>query len=139
MDEVIIPPSSGHVGLRFFNPERNPTGELDYFSIEISNPTISGTTRVYAFQSDGLSTLFDEMARDWRGWDGQKKWESLEGELSLSSSSDGKGHILIEVIAQESVHPDSWRIKAMIMIEAGQIDRYAKQISFFLAGGWKAV
>jgi hypothetical protein len=56
--------------------------------------------------------LFDEMAREWRGWSGTKEWASLEGELSLSCTADGKGHVDIAIDVRESVYVDKWQLRA---------------------------
>jgi len=135
MDEIVIPQTTGHVGLRIFRPERGSRGELDYFSVEVMSTSISATTRVYAYRCDDLATLFDEMSRDWRGWQGSRDWESLEGELKLSCTADGKGHIVVSIRIAESLNPDTWRIQTTAMIEAGQVDQIAKAVRRFLEGG----
>ena len=41
--------------------------------------------------------FFAELAADWRGWDGERRWRSLEGEMEIEASHDGRGHVLIGV------------------------------------------
>lgn len=133
MDEVVVPQTTGRVGVRLHDPERDRNGVLDYFSVEVANPTIRAQTRVYAYHSEGLATLFDEMARSWRGWSGAREWESLEGELRLSCTADGKGHVDIAIRLAESLHPDRRQVQAMALVEAGQLEALAKSIRAFRA------
>jgi len=93
---------------------------------------------VYAYYSEGLADVFDEMAREWRGWSGCKHWESLEGELKLSFTADGKGHVTVAIQLSQSLYPDSWRVQATSLIEAGQLDELANSMRQFLEQGGRA-
>ena len=134
MEEVAIPQATGGLGLRLCNPERGADGALDYFTAQVVDATIRAQTRVYAFKSDGLPTLFEEMAKSWRGWQGAKEWASLEREFTLSCTADGRGHVEMIVRLADSLHADLWRLEATVLLEAGQLEGVAKSVRSFIAG-----
>ena len=71
------------------------------------------------------------MAAEWRGWKGEKKWESLEGELSLTCTSDGLGHVAIQVdLVTDPMR--EWRGGGRIVVEAGQLGALANAAAEFV-------
>ena len=52
---------------------------------------------VYLYDPLSLAVFLRELAESWRGWEGMKEWESLEGDLALNASADRYGHVKIEV------------------------------------------
>ncbi len=75
----------------------------------------------------GVLRLFVEAARDWTGWSGAKVWESLEGEFRLELSHDGLGHVALAVRLRHDFGGwDEWRQDAVVWLEAGQLERIAR-------------
>ena len=122
--EIVIPRTSDHAGLRLFKPKWSPSGELDCFTVEIDGPGIHATAPVYAFGAERLPDLFQGMARECRGWAGALEWKSVEGEFELACTSDGLGHVSIEVSLRTSL-PGGWQVHATAEIDAGQLDALA--------------
>ncbi|NNK24319.1 MAG: hypothetical protein HKP05_01595 [Woeseiaceae bacterium] len=80
----------------------------------------------------GVVRLFSEAATDWRGWSGEKSWESLEGDFRLTLISGNTGRISLRAfISHDCGNPDPWRLDAELGIEAGQLDVLAKDIERF--------
>ena len=79
--------------------------------------------------------LFEEMARDWRGWDGTKAWRSGVGDLELRCMHDRLGHIGIEVDLRsfEFAGAREWRAVGRVTVEAGQLDEIAREAREFFA------
>jgi hypothetical protein len=69
---------------------------------------------------DGLARLFAEMAAEWRGWEGVKSWESLEGDLGVAAEHDGLGQITIRVGLRRWEAPPEWEARADLTIDAGE-------------------
>ncbi|WP_411675059.1 DUF6228 family protein [Acidipropionibacterium acidipropionici] len=68
-------------------------GSQDYLSAELRLPGLSARTDVYEFNGfGGLADFFSGMVADWRGWQGVREWESLEGDMRIEATHDG-GHI----------------------------------------------
>ena len=89
----------------------------------------SATRRVYAYIMDGagIARLFAEAAREWRGWNGSKTWESLEGELRIERSVDTLGHVLVAVrVRSDQDISDRWQLHAELTLDSGQLDDVAR-------------
>jgi len=80
---------------------------------------------------DGLDSLFVAMADQWRGWAGEKSWGSLEGELSVSCTHDGLGHVKMAVELQPDLLGESWMARAVFVVWAGSLERIARSLSEF--------
>ncbi len=63
-------------------------------------------------------------------WGGVKKWESVEGALCISCSTDGLGHVRMVVL----LHTNGWRVEATALTEAGQLQKLADAIRRFIKG-----
>ena len=100
----------------------------DYFHVSIENPIFSGTVRAWGYtDAHGLVRLFDSLAKDWKGWNGNRDWETIEGEFKISCSHDGLGHIRMSVEIQQDFGSDEpWKLKAGLIVDAMQLDQIAK-------------
>jgi hypothetical protein len=105
----------------------------DYFKVSLRSTSHSAVREVYAYTDpEGIARLFQEAAREWRGWSGTKSWESLEGEFRIELKTDKSGHITINVeINHDCGNPEPWRLKSCIMTEAGQLETIAKRATQF--------
>ena len=120
--------------LRLFAAERHPNRSVEYFSVEMGDDSASARLRVYAYDAGHLAVLFDNMAREWRGWPGEKVWYSPEREFDLCATSDGRGHITLKVCLVPPVPTPPWRFECNISLEAGQLDQLAVDIRSFVEG-----
>jgi hypothetical protein len=127
MDAFEIKSASSASRLRFFGIEG------DYFRVEITNPEYSAAVRVWAYtDSHWLANLFQSIAEEWRGWQGEKKWSSIEGELAVAATSDRLGHISLAVeMRQNYEQGEPWKLKATIIVDAGQLDAIARNAKQF--------
>lgn len=62
-----------------------------------------------------LVRFFRELADDWRGWPGERTYESLGHELRLAASHDG--HVRIAVQLRKSSLPDGWSASAVFSVD----------------------
>ncbi|MBA2733704.1 MAG: hypothetical protein H0U54_12520 [Acidobacteria bacterium] len=94
----------------------------------IRSPNLSASLQVYAWNpcGSGLEQFFEDLAANWKGWNGEKKWTSLEGELSLVCTTDSVGHISIEVTLF-----DGWNVRNVFYVDAGQLDQIVLDIKKF--------
>ena len=88
---------------------------------------LTAEATVHDLGADSLPVLFEEMHRDYRGWKGEKRWDAMEGELSLVCTSDRLGHALVTARLQKD-HYDSWSVEAHFQIDAGQHDGIARHL-----------
>jgi hypothetical protein len=73
---------------------------------------------------DGIRDYWADLAKNWRGWRGEKAWGTVEGDLILSATSDRTGHVTLVVTLAHGA-PWTWRTEAIVAIEAGQLERLA--------------
>ena len=128
MEEFEIGSAHSASRLRFFGMEG------DYFRVAIAGLEYSGAVRVWAYtDAHGLANFFAEMSENWRGWVGEKKWSSMEGEFSIVATSDNLGHIRLSVeMHQDFEATEPWSLKATIGVEAGQLGSIARDaVDFF--------
>ncbi|MFC5571594.1 DUF6228 family protein [Lysobacter yangpyeongensis] len=104
-------------------------GELA-FSAELSGAPFNGLVRSSTWHNGPPTLLFQELARDWQGWNGKKEWAALEGELRLTATCDSGGHIALTVhLSQQS---GDFTASATIWLEAGQLDQVFQRVNAVL-------
>lgn len=105
------------------------------FTVSINSITHSASMHISTDSHlYGLVRLFRDAASDWRGWSGEKYWESLEGDFRLGLISDSLGHVRLKVMMlSDSGNPDPWRLTAELGIEAGQLESIAHDIELVLS------
>ena len=101
----------------------------DSFEALLEGLNFSGRTTVSLYMAGPPSGLFDEMARDWKGWKGTKTWAALEDELRIEASADSTGHVSLVVTIRDYNDPTNWRLKATLDLEAGQLPELAKAVA----------
>ena len=107
-----------------------PTGQ-EYFRVTIKSRHLSSFTDVYAFDpfDSNLVKFFEDLARNWKGFDGEKEWSSLEGEFSLSCSTDNLGHFALEATIRNN--EDTRYARKTFLIESGQLEKIALETKIF--------
>jgi len=102
-----------------------------YFCAYLDRPGLSCRIRVCAYEPRGqrFSTIFREMAAAaWKGWEGDKAWESLEGEIRLSFRMDSSGHVNVEVQMRDVYN---WQIDTSLTLESGGLASLADDAEAF--------
>lgn len=102
----------------------------EYFTVTFSSASLSASHRVWVYTGDceRLVGLFVEMAENWAGWEGAKTWDAIEGDFSLSCTSDRLGHIALKVELVGRDAPELWSAKFNVEVEAGQLEKIANEI-----------
>ena len=95
------------------------------FTAKLVGPDVGAAVEVYDIQPQQWSELFRGLAKDWRGWSGEKAHESLEGHLRLACTADRTGHVTIRVRLRSMAIEDDWRAEADLHLEAGQLQSLA--------------
>ena len=108
----------------------------EYFTVEFSSPSLTAFHQVWMYAGDGerLSSLFEEMAENWTGWEGVKIWDAIEGDFRLSCTSDKLGHITLKVKLVGRNSPQVWTVELNMEIEAGQLERIANETKLLFRG-----
>jgi hypothetical protein len=132
-DSLLIKCSRSSSELEFSEGEtlRHRNGS-EYFRVTVRATDLWASLRLYAFDPHGsLTEFFADLANNWKGWSGEKKWSSLEGEFELSCSCDRLGHIEIVVALHFRLGGDGWMVRNPLFVDAGQLEQIAFHVKEF--------
>jgi len=123
---VEIRSSRGGRGLKFHSRSG------DYFLASVEGDGPQATVRVWGYTDcDLLVDLFESIARDWRGWQGERTWKSIEGEFRIAVSSKSTGQVTFAVQLRHYDGEDDWRLSVPVFSEAGQLESIARHVAAF--------
>lgn len=99
MDAVLI--GAGDESLQLI-PDGDQAVPPEYLLAELRSGHLGDLRAVkriyggYATEFQGLAAFFANLAAGWRGWDGERSWESCEGDLRLDARH-AYGHVQLRV------------------------------------------
>jgi Family of unknown function (DUF6228) len=115
-----------------YAPEPGPYESWQY-QARIEAPSISAHVRVDDHLPSRFFEFFAGMARDWKGWSGEREYESLEHALKISAKHDGASSVWLTIQLRSGVSEDLWRASIEMSIELGQLPSVAKSAQEFTA------
>ena len=72
-----------------------------------------------------LDSWFADLADAWRGWSGTREWKALG--LALAAQHDGLGHVRLDAALDHAhLEADRWTVRASLLLDAGTLDRAAR-------------
>jgi hypothetical protein len=89
---------------------------------------------VSSYFATDLGVFFGDLAANWRGWKGERRWGSLEEEFWLSALSDSTGHITLRCFLRAPYTGFHWEVNGALELEAGQLDSLAADVAAFWRG-----
>ena len=85
----------------------------------------------YSGGFDGLAAFFVGLADDWRGWEGERVYESLEHDLRFIAEHDGR--VRLKVRLWQSSDPNGWSVETRLTLEPGEeLARVAEDLTRFV-------
>jgi hypothetical protein len=76
----------GTLTFRMDEEPRNPDGTTDYLTVTAELEGLRASRKIYDYGGwSGLLAFVEELAAHWRGWNGNKTFDSLEGDFRLSA------------------------------------------------------
>lgn len=105
------------------------------FIARLVGPPVEAAVEVYDIQPHRWSAFFRDLAANWRGWSGERVHESLEEHIKLSCTADRTGHVTVRVTLRGMVTADDWRAEVNLHLEAGQLDRIAREAAEYFGEG----
>lgn len=120
VDQVVVG-RDGHA-LILRDVVRGSGGEIWSVDVEVVDAGLraeSTVTSHYAVGFDDLVEFFAGMMESWRGWDGDRVYESLEHELRLVGQHLGS-RVRIGVELAQASDPDGWCVRATFTVDAGE-------------------
>lgn len=91
----------------------------------------------YATGFQDLADFFAGLADDWRGWTGARRWESLEGDLTINARHQ-RSHVVLKIelrCDRFDWDNDGWRVVGDVTIDPGeQLSRVVRDLALFARG-----
>jgi hypothetical protein len=131
MPEVVIDGTDGR-RLTIANPwhHDDPTEPWN-FQATLDAGAATGSVGVWEHGA-GLGVYFRQLADGWEGWRGTREYESLEGQLRITSRHDGRGLVACHVTLR-APEPPTWSLSAEMSLGAGaHLTRIAHELEQLL-------
>lgn len=98
---------------------------VDTVIASLQSGTLSASKQVVHSYASGFADLvafFDGLSRDWRGWDGERRWDALEGDLSIQATHEYQ-HVQLRVTIR-TLGPGwgnlGWEATASLTLDPGE-------------------
>lgn len=108
------------------------TGEN--FQVEIHGSGLNSTISIWHDdQYSGICEFFKDLAQSTKPWTGERKWESLEGDFSITAVCSRTGAVTFTIgILYLAGNEEESRIRAGLLTELGQLETIARDaVKFF--------
>jgi len=96
------------------------------FLARLTGTPFVGEVVASTYHNGPPSALFDQMAECWSGWQGQKSWEAIDGNLSLAATTTPLGKVTL--VVKMSVNDGNFTATALLKLEAGSLQRIAEDV-----------
>ncbi|MFJ9823261.1 DUF6228 family protein [Streptomyces sp. NPDC101160] len=110
-----------------------------HYAVELRAPGLSArVNEVVAWIWDGdLTTFLEELAADYRGWDGERSWQTNDRDLTVSAVFRSGGYVGLTWTSRPWPHAaGGWGASVTTWLEAGeQMTSLAAEVRNFLTGG----
>jgi len=106
----------------------------DYFQVEIHGLGLNSKTTIWHDDHySGLCEFFKDLAQSTKPWDDERKWESLEGDFSITAVCSRTGSVTFTIgIFHLAGNEEEFRIRAGLLTELGQLETIARDaVKFF--------
>ncbi len=103
-----------------------------HYVVCIRGSSFHATTRVYDSEPAGLENFFRDLAANRSGWFGSKEWGSVEGEVSITASSDTTGHATLSIHLISGPYCFDWDLSTALLVRLEQLDDVASQMKTFV-------
>jgi hypothetical protein len=101
------------------------------WNVRLESPDVAASHGFWSgAEPENLVEFFADLARNWRGWTGDKVLSTAEHDLGLRATHDSKGHVLLWVRLGPNVADidKTWHVVAPLALEGGALDRIAAQV-----------
>lgn len=110
-----------------------PGDGAQYFEARLQLPALECRAKIYGYNPTGsLVGVLEELARNWKGWQGARRWSSIESDLLLEFAHDGIGHVGVGVELR-TYGPEAWTVRTKLVLEPGALQELANQAKQFFS------
>jgi hypothetical protein len=106
---------------------------LDALHVEVEADGLTVNAGGLTLRGDGFDHFLTELANDWRGWEGVRRWESLERDVSVEATHEGRRVELVFVLRRDYTS-DAWEVRLPILVAGGEsLSAIARRVTRLLA------
>ena len=125
------------MSLEFSDPQFEESGRLRYLQVRLHGTRLDAQLTFYVYDVDELVRYFRWLDDGWRGWKGERQYESVEGDLVLSARHDRRIE-LTATIAGEAARDISaqvgWTCQGIVGVEPGEeLSRFVRDFDDLVA------
>ncbi|MFA5353868.1 MAG: DUF6228 family protein [Thermodesulfovibrionales bacterium] len=101
------------------------------YIVSLLNAPVTGTVEINDLAPNRYAEYFEDLARVWKGWKGEKNIGSIEEDFTLTATSDSLGHISLRIELRADRGGSDWIVAGTVVLEAGSLDQIAKSAKMF--------
>ncbi|MBQ1023995.1 DUF6228 family protein [Micromonospora sp. C95] len=118
--ELTAEPGRGSVRLRC--PHRPWDDLVLDLLCELDDAGVNAATLVRTLAGDGIVTWTDSLAESFYGWNGVRSWQSLEHDLRIDATHDGRGHVSLRFVIRgpRGYEPGAWEASVVVTLDSGE-------------------
>ncbi len=102
----------------------------DYLQVSfVSDGVLANVTSYLYKDAQDLILFFQDIASTWKGWEGIKMWQSVEGDICFDAIHDAVGYVILNVkMTKQDGFAMGWALNGQIKVELGSLERIAAQV-----------
>ncbi|ASW54873.1 DUF6228 family protein [Plantactinospora sp. KBS50] len=121
-DGVEISAEPGRGSVRLHCPHRPWDDLVLDLRCELDDVGVDAVTSVRTLDGDGIVAWADSLAESFHGWDGVRTWQSLERDLRIDATHDGRGHVSLRFVIRgpQGYEPGAWEASVVVTLDSGE-------------------
>ncbi|VVJ15405.1 Uncharacterised protein [Amycolatopsis camponoti] len=112
-------------------------GDLVYFTARAEGNGLAASASVMTLHGDGLGPFTAGLERDFRGWSGERVWQSARADLGLRATHHGRAVELAWTLqGREPIHDETrpWAVTVRTFVTPGEeLRTFGAEVAEFLA------
>jgi hypothetical protein len=104
------------------------SADSETFVVSVRGYQLGAEIKVSSVMAPNLADYFLDLSEHWRGWKGEKKWATLEGEFSLIATADSTGHTTLNYCMRSPYTGFHWELRGALELDVGQLESLAKNV-----------
>jgi Family of unknown function (DUF6228) len=129
---IVLASSVGSQALEIAKPDGLTETSLGTLTLD-TGARVTAEVELGCPWRQSLRDLFEGMARDWRGWTGERSWAAENAGLELRCSHDGRAHVAMRVTLRRTYgRPTDWSVETTLVLDVGALGDLSTQVDALL-------
>jgi hypothetical protein len=110
------------------NPHHSGSPELPTWQATLVGDGLAGSVVCpeAEWAPRSLADVLASISEDWRGWEGERTWQSAEAEMRLTFRHNGVNTVSVAVVLEDGA-PARWRCEAELEVDPGAFSDLASE------------